>query len=250
MANHNKVNLQNIFIHRNAAPPPPTYPNTHVLMHFNASDPLKDATGKNYPYWDSLIPGITYYSSGGIEMPRNSTQAITNVFNRTEIEAAPFPTGIWTVDFILESMLDQYPNMIKDEFLDIGGGMITLHINDVKQAGYYSADNTITTLDIMVKTSYGVYTKNWTFTPPYNSWPNYRHHFAFISSGQNSNLLFSIDGYIENFDTNWHGIVPIITRGISLTTGNNTMTLREFRISNIARWTSNFTPPTPQYPVD
>lgn len=81
------------------------------------------------------------------------------------------------------------------------------------------------------------------FTPTLDTW----YHIAYVRSGTAVNLYVngtSIGSATNSTDiTDTNGIVIAFRSGVTEFPGQ----LDEFRISNVARWTANFTPPSAEY---
>ena len=100
-------------------------------------------------------------------------------------------------------------------------------------------------------------TPNWdiadnedTFTNDINIWV----HFALV---RNDNMIYVFKNGVKLYEKNIGNVNLIINTNIKasigVNAGNNSFLngyLNEFRISNIARWTENFTPPTEPYNVN
>jgi hypothetical protein len=91
-------------------------------------------------------------------------------------------------------------------------------------------------------------TKTWALAMPFNS----THHYAFVRDGTNLDLYFDgiKQGVMYNIGTDslffgWNNPLTLLGAGYNGQTDNYSMD--EIRISDIARWHSNFVVPTSEY---
>ena len=219
--------------------------NTSLLLHFDGSDGSTTFT-------DSSLSPKTFSVVGDaqIDTAQSKFGGASGLFDGTGdyIETpdhADWILGGGTGPFTIDGWI-RFNSVASCGFLNQGETA-----NDRWNIGF-----TGTELSFIQKTS-GLTTHNMTksWSPSSNTW----YHIAFIRGwgGVNDDFAFTVDGSqvgttsnvsdnIANFashlivGTKWDGGVFVPFNGW----------MDEWRISNVARWTANFTPPTEAYSVD
>jgi len=133
-------------------------------------------------------------------------------------------------------------------FDTVGGGQQFITANRAGSGSRYGWEilkHTDDTVFFVMETDEGSVAINSSSTVSANTW----YHFAGVWDGSTARFFF--DGTQEGGDSSRGGSAfqPSANQQIGRETGGNYFDGRidEFRISNVARWTSNFTPPTEPY---
>ncbi len=202
--------------------------NVKLLLHGNGADASNIFTDSS-----STPKTITAFGNAQIDTAQSKFASASALFDGagdylTIPDSADwdFGTGDFTIDF--QVRFNTIP--IQPTFVDIGattsGAVVT----------YYS-----NTLYCYIASS--VYQFSW--TPSTGTW----YHVALVRSGANLKAFINgvqIGSTLSN-SSNITGVTQGVRIGNGFDTAEHNGWLDEVRISNIARWTSNFTPPASEY---
>ena len=204
--------------------------NTIVLLHFDGADGSTTFTDETGKVW-------TPYSAAQLNTAEQKFGTASAIFNNnaaTYIETpyhADFDLGNsdWTIDFWIK-----LPNLDNEDFIQIG----TNFTNGI--AVYLTSTTLVVNIGLETEflgTPFGLSANAWT-------------HIAVVKTNATDNLKVFVGGVKKSDVTN--SAHPTITTAVSV--GKVTTQgwglegwIDELRISNVARWTSDFTPPTAAY---
>jgi len=202
--------------------------NTIILLHFNGSDASTTFTDESGKVW-------TAAAEAQLDTAQKKFGTASGLFDGTgDYISTPYHADFdlgnsdWTIDFWLRNNSGTYPG-----FVQIGSG------NNLITVYYYG-----TTLRVRIgstASSPSIFT--WTIVN--GTWV----HIAIVKI----NATNAIKAYINGVDTgdgltntNHPTIVDVVTIGLAELAYLNGW-IDELRISKVARWTENFTPPTVEY---
>lgn len=217
--------------------------NTLLLLHFdgaNGSTNIFDSSNYNRP--------VTLYGDAQISTAQSQFGGSAGVWDGTgdglSVPDAPelnFGTGAFTIDFWVRLSSTSVVQTLVSKRAAAGGNTSPFHIiynNTGTRFEFYSTSNGSTN-DIANGTSMG--------TGVINTWA----HLAVVRSG-NSFYLFKDGTQVGSTITNSSSLYSNSDTVRVGAQGNGTANplngyMDEVRISNVARWTSNFTPPDAPY---
>lgn len=203
---------------------------TVLLLHFE--DSLKDSSKNNITVNASKTPT---YSEGKF----NRSIYFDGSLGLTFLRSLFSMNGNFTVDFWHKgTYLQTYEGSIIMDCCNGSAATGTRIRASTSDCGFIASDNGKS------------WNQQYPFTPTFYT-DNTFHHYALVRNG--NNMYYFIDGVLKysysNVPTNLVelGSLWYIGRKNDGRTNYLRAYISEFRISNIARWTSSFTPPTKAY---
>ena len=205
---------------------PASYENTIVLCHLD--DNLKDeVSGNNISNYITSIE----YTEGKFNKGVTSSSYDSYLQFRDENNLI---TGNYTVDFWLYPKIEMYPNgYLYISHHSSTGYQIRLRENVFSLGSYVTGTGT--------KITNASYPSGVSFT--LNTW----HHFAYVNDDTNSKVYVFLDGNLIHSATRTYqdeGIYQVACVGYK---NKKPIIFDEIRVSNVARYTSNFTPESTPY---
>lgn len=202
--------------------------NTIVLLHFNGLDASTTFTDESGKVWTAAgnaqldTAQFVFGTASGL-FDNDAATHITTPYH------ADFLIGgiNWTVDFRIR-------------FVSIGGALVQIGTGYEARINIYHNGSAI-----VVSIEHNVRTFSW--TPSLNTW----YHIAVVKVAASNDLYVFVNGSILSASQKSY-YQPVITDGLKV--GNYDLGtyplngwIDELRISKVARWTTNFTPPTSEY---